>query len=255
MRKAALALLLTLALTGHAQTTIPTDARFEVATIKPGTPGENSGIRFTLSFTHFDTVNTSVTDLLKYAYSLHNDQIITTPDTDKLMHEGYAINAVVAADAPIRPNADLLKQMLRNLLTDRFGLAFHHDTRDLNVYVLTVADPNLHLKPTQQTNVPMTTGGYDPGHLFVGNGSPRELALYLQRFVTNRPVVDQTNLTGHFDMDIHFTPDEAPTNPDTPQTHPGLFTAIREQLGLKLTATKAPTDVIVIDKVTAPTVN
>lgn len=253
MRRTILALALTFGTAAHAQTslTAPPEARFEVATIKLGTPGENSGIRFLASFTQVYTQNTSVTDLLKYAYGLHGDQILGGPDD--LMHRGYAITAVVSADTPTKPNADLLKQMLRNLLADRFDLTFHPDTRELPVYVLTAETPRL--KPTEQT-MPMTTGGYDQGHLFVGNGAPRELAGYLQRFVTNRPVLDQTGITGHFDMDIHFTPEDAPTNPSaTTPEYPGLFTAIRQQLGLKLTATRAPAPVIVIDKVTEPTAN
>ena len=253
MRHAILAFVLVFSATAFAQIplTAPPDARFEVATIKPGTPGENHGIQFTVSFTRVNTLNTSVTDLLKYAYGLHGDQIIGGPDD--LMHRGYAITAVVSADTPTKPNADLLKQMLRNLLADRFGLTFHPDTRELPVYLLTAETP--HLKPTAQT-VPMTTGGYDSGHLFVGNGGPRELAAYLQRFVTNRPVLDKTGLTGHFDMDIHFTPEDAPATPSaTAPEYPSLFTAIRQQLGLKLTPTKAPAPVIVIDKVTEPTAN
>jgi len=243
----------TLSLSAWAQVSIsePSDARFEVATIKPGTPGENSGIRFLTSFTQVYTENTSVTDLLKYAYGLHGDQIIG--GSDDLMHRGYAITAVVSADTPTKPNADLLKQMLRNLLSDRFGLTFHPDTRELPVYLLTADTP--HLKPTQQA-VPMTTGGYDKGHLFVGNGAPRELATYLQRFVTDRPVLDRTGIEGKFDMDIRFTPDDAPAEASgTAPDYPNLFAAIRQQLGLKLTATKAPTPVIVIDKVTEPTAN
>jgi uncharacterized protein (TIGR03435 family) len=143
--------------------------------------------------------------------------------------------------------------MLRNLLADRFGLTFHPDTRELPVYILTADTP--HLKPTEQT-MPMTTGGYTPGLLSIHHAAPRELAAYLQRFVTNRPVLDQTNITGHFDMDIRFTPDDAPpdTNSTTPE-YPGLFTAIHQQLGLKLTAAKAPAPVIVIDTVSAPTAN
>lgn len=253
MRNAGIAILLaTLSTSARAQAAIsaPPNARFEVATIKPGTPGENHGLRFLVSFTRVDTLNTSVTDLLKYAYGLHGDQIIGGPEN--LMRQGYAINAVVSADTPSQPNADLLKQMLRNLLTDRFGLVFHTDTRELPVYILAADTPRL--KPTQQT-MPMTTGGYEKGHLFVANGSPHDLAAYLQRFVTDRPVLDHSGIEGHFDMDIHFTPDDASAQPEGTPEYPGIFTAIRQQLGLKLTATKAPTPVIVIDKVTEPTAN
>src|SRR6187402_3265753 len=72
-----------------AVTAVPADSRFEVATIKPGTPGESPGIRFLFSFTRVSTANTSVTDLLKYAYGLHADQI--SGGADELMHQGYAI--------------------------------------------------------------------------------------------------------------------------------------------------------------------
>ncbi len=252
MRPAILAVVLALSTTTLAQTplTAPPDARFEVATIKPGTPGENHGIQFLVSFTRVNTLNTSVTDLLKYAYGLHGDQIIGGPED--LMHRGYAISAVVSADTPTKPNADLLKQMLRNLLADRFGLIFHPDTRELPVYVLTAENP--HLKPTEQT-LPMATGGYTPGLLAVHHATTRELAAYLQRFVTDRPVLDKTGITGAYDMEIHFTPDDAPAEANTTHEYPGLFTAIRQQLGLKLTATKAPAPVLVIDKVTEPTAN
>lgn len=238
---------------GRAQAALsaPPDARFEVATIKPGVPGENPGIRFLVSFTRVETSNSSVADLIKYAYGVHGDQIVGGPD--RLVHQGYAIQAVVNADTPMKPNADLLKQMLRNLLADRFGLVFHPATRVLPVYVLLAANP--HLKPSEQT-VPMTTGGYSAGLLEVHNGAPRELAAYLQRFVTDRPVLDKTGITGHYDMELHFTPDEVPARTDAAAPeYPNLFTAIREQLGLKLTATKTEAPVLVIDRVTEPTPN
>ncbi len=254
VRNMILALLLSVAnVATSAQSALsaPPDARFEVATIKPGIPGENHGIRFLVSFTRVDTLNTSVSDLLKYAYGLHGDQIVGGPDN--LMHQGYAINAVVSADTSTKPNADLLKQMLRNLLADRFGLVFHAGTRELPVYLLTAENP--HLTATKQ-ELTMTTGGYSPGLLTVNHGGPRELAAYLQRFVTSRPVLDRTGITGSYDMEIHFTPDDtsASSNAATLE-NPGLFTAIRQQLGLKLTAAKAPTPVIIIDKVTEPTAN
>ena len=229
----------------------PANARFEVATIKPGVPGDYPGIQFTASFTRVETTNASVADLMKYAYGVHADQIIG--GDGNLMHRGYAIQAVVSSDTPTKPNADLLKQMLRNLLADRFGLAFHPESRLLPVYILSSVNPRL--KPSEQT-VPMTTGGYSKGQLSVHNGAPRELAAYLQRFVTDRPVLDQTGITGHFDMELRFTPDDAREQADsTAPEYPNLFTALREQLGLKLTATRAAAPVLVIDKVSEPTPN
>ncbi len=234
---------------GQAPSPISPDSRFEVATIKPGTPGESAGIRILVSFTRVETLNTSVTDLIKYAYSVHPDQILGGPDD--LMHSGYAIAATITAE---KPNADVLRQMIRNLLTDRFNLAFHHEMRELPVYVLSVDNSSLHLKATGQ-EFAFPTGGYSNGLLSVHHGSPRDLAAYLQRYVTSRPVLDRTGITGAYDMEIHFTPDDAPANEAATATYPNLFTAIREQLGLKLIATKAPVDVMVIDKVTEPTAN
>lgn len=254
MRLAALALLAfsfgPLWASPQAALSAPANARFEVATIKPGVPGDNPGIRFLVSFTRVETTNASVSDLMKYAYGVHADQIVG--GADRLMHQGYAIQAVISADTPTKPNAELLKQMLRNLLADRFGLVFHGETKELPVYLLTAASP--HLKPAAPT-VPMTTGGYSSGLLQVNNGAPGDLAAYLQRFVTDRPVLDRTGITGRYDMTVHFRPDDAPSSADSPADLAPLFTAIREQLGLKLTAARAATPVLVIDRVTEPTPN
>jgi len=86
----------------------------------------------------------------------------------------------------------------------------------------------------------------------LGNTSMAELALILQ-FHVDRPVVDQTALKGRYDFKLQWTLDEAPTtSPDAP---PGLFTAIQDQIGLKLERVKAPADVLVIDKVERPGAN
>ena len=228
---------------------VPPDSRFEVATIKPGVPGEYPGIRILVAFTRVETLNTSVIDLIKYAYSVHPDQIGGGPDG--LMHRGYAIQATISAE---KPNVEVLRQMIRNLLTDRFNLTFHHETRELPVYVLTAEPSKTRLKPSEE-NFAFPTGGYGKGILSVHHGSPHDLATFLQRFVTSRPVVDRTGIEGAYDMELRFTPDDIPQDSASSSDAPSLFTAVHEQLGLKLTATKAPVDVIVIDKVTEPTEN
>ena len=90
---------------------VPPDSRFEVATIKPGIPGEYPGIRILVAFTRVETSDTSVTDLIKYAYSVHPDQISGGPDG--LMHRGYAIQATINAE---KPNVEVLRQMIRTFL-------------------------------------------------------------------------------------------------------------------------------------------
>jgi uncharacterized protein (TIGR03435 family) len=95
-------------------------------------------------------------------------------------------------------------------------------------------------------------GGDGGGNVGMRNGTMRDFAKYLQRFAgssIDRPVVDETGLEGRYDLDLHFAPDTS-VNPDA--NTPGLFTALQEQLGLKLKRMKAPVPVYVIDSATHP---
>ena len=157
--------------------------------------------------------------------------------------------------------------MFRELLADRFGLKVHWDKRDLAVYALVIGkggakiaesqgDPNglphQNMRPTPQ----LVT-------LKVTNASKADFMLEMQE-VLDKPIVDQTGLTGKFDFTLQWTPDESQLSAmgmhvsppaDSPNAQPGLFTAIQEQLWLKLDAVKAPADVLVMDKVERPSAN
>jgi len=96
--------------------------------------------------------------------------------------------------------------------------------------------------------------------LHVGNATMADLAVFLQRFVLDRPAVDQTGIEGRYDVELRFTPDDFRVNgrviePPEDGSAPVLFTAIRDQLGLTLKATKAATDVFVVDGVEKPAVD
>ena len=87
-----------------------------------------------------------------------------------------------------------------------------------------------------------------------------DLATYLQRFVSDRPVVDGTGISGKYDVTLRWTPDEAQPEAARPSegrsnTYPGFFKAIEEELGLKLEEAKRPTPVMVVDHVEMPTKN
>jgi uncharacterized protein (TIGR03435 family) len=88
-----------------------------------------------------------------------------------------------------------------------------------------------------------------------------DLATFLQRYVTDRPVVDRTGMAGRYDLSLAWTPDQSqfngrvPPATDDPNVLPGLYTAIQEQLGLRLEAVKAPVEVMVIDRVERPSQN
>jgi uncharacterized protein (TIGR03435 family) len=227
---------------------------FEVATIKPSGPNEsNSG--FKLSGRHVYCVRETLRAIMMFAYGIHPRQILEAPawaDTDY-----YDING--QPDEPGVTNMDQMRGMYRKLLSDRFQLTSRNEKRDLAVFVLSVgkngpkiarSERGLNASPDQTMN--------GAGNLAESNATMAEFAWMLQFAVLDRPVLDQTKLEGRFDFLLRWTPDPAsgrarPT--DNPSPFPDLFTAVQEQLGLKLEATKAPADVLIIEKVGRPSEN
>jgi uncharacterized protein (TIGR03435 family) len=233
---------------------------FEVATIKPSKP-DQPGKGFRVRGRTFSTINTNLSDLMTFAYGLHAKQIVGGPawfETEK-----YDIEA--QPDQPGQPNDKQLKSMVKKLLTERFKLTFHQEKRELSVYALTVGKSGSKLTKSEgdPNGLPsMFFRGL--GVLPVTNATMGDFANVMQTAVLDRPVVDQTGLTGRFNFTLTWTPDESqfggmgikvPPPGDKPDAPPGLFTAIQEQLGLKLDATKAPVDVLVIDHVEKPSDN
>lgn len=234
---------------------------FEVATIKPnvlGAGGKGFGIRGRT----FRTGNTSLTDLIVFAYDVQKKQIIDGPDwIDK---DKYDITAV--PDAEGTPSNQQWKTMVQKLLADRFQLVFHKDKKELSVYVLSVAKGG----PKNLTKSDSTGDGFSvpirnvPGGFTmpIRNATMEDFTGFaLQGAVVDRPVLDQTGIKGRYDFTLTWAtlgtefggavqPPAAADNPP-----PSLFTAIQEQLGLKLDAVRAPADVMVIDKAEKPSPN
>jgi len=163
---------------------------------------------------------------------------------------------------------DQIGDMLQKLLVDRFQLKFHRETKELSVYVIKVASGGE--KMTETTAAPSDPPGFGfrgLGNLIVRNLSMADFAKGMQTTVTDRPVVDQTGLAGRWDFTLKWTPDDSqfaqfrgavpqpPPAGDSPNAPPSLYTAMPEQLGLKIEATKAPDDVMVIDHVEKPSPN
>jgi uncharacterized protein (TIGR03435 family) len=237
---------------------------FEVATIKPSQPGRPGKI-FTIRGQNVLTMNTNLNDLLAFAYGVHAKQIVGAPEWAG--SDLFDINGV--PDVPGVPNLKQMGELFQKLLADRFQLKFHHEQRELSVYILTVAPGGSKLGKT-------TAGPNDlPGFLFPGfgdlrvrNESMQEFSTGMQSVVMDKPVVDRTGLTGKYDFTLKWTPDDSQfqqfrgTNPnmtppagDNPDAPPSLYTAVQEQLGLKIEAGKAMDDVIVIDHVEKPSPN
>jgi uncharacterized protein (TIGR03435 family) len=240
---------------------MPVDAvpTFDVVTIKPSAPGRvEQG--FDLRGRHFLTMNTSVIDLITFAYGLNAKQIVDAPawfDTDKLDIDGVP-------DVEGKPNLKQMKILIQGLLSDRFHLKFHKDQRELSVYALTVGKSGPKLAKTTREPGDPAVVSFQSQVLTVSNATMRDFCDGMQGTIMDRPVVDHTGLTDRYDFKIRWTPDESqflhmgiriPPPTDDPNAPPGLFTALQEQLGLKLEATKALTDVVVIDHVEKPSAN
>jgi uncharacterized protein (TIGR03435 family) len=239
------------------------DPSFDVATIKPNNSGASSIQGLTLNGRNFATRNSSLGDLIGFAYEVQAKQIVAAPDW--LDKDRYDIAAVPDQDGA--PNIQQLRAMVQKLLTSRFNLKFHHDQRELSAYVLTVGKNGQKLTPTQLKGS-LPGMGMRPGPtgltLVMANSRLADFTGFLQMIVLDRPVVDRTGVTGRFDYSVTFTPDDSqfnghppklPPSTETTESSPNLFTALQQQLGLKLDAEKTSVDVIAIDHVEKPSAN
>lgn len=233
---------------------------FEVATIKPAKP-DVQGKGFRVQGRHFSTINTSLSDLLTFAYGLHARQITAVP----VWLQSDKFDLAAQPDGEGQPNDAQWKAMLQKLLAERFKLAFHREQKELSVYALAVGKNGP--KMTKDERDPNGLPGLffrGLGVLSVVNANMEDFGNLLQSAVLDRPVVDQTELKGRYDFLLKWTPDETqfasmgvkvPPPSDKADAPPDLFTALQDQLGLKLQATKAAVAVLVIDHVEKPSEN
>jgi bla regulator protein blaR1 len=181
-----------------------------------------------------------------------------------------AANSGAGAATPAVLSAiDRIRQMAQAMLVDRFTLRVHHESRELAVYDLRMdrndRAPGPQLKKvdvdcvSQPRGRGQLCGGFrtlGPGHIVGGAMTMPLLAQYLE-IPVSRNVLDRTGLHGTFDLELQYTPERPQIRgPDTPAVDPtgvSVFTALREQLGLKLESAKTPIDVLVIDKAEKPT--
>lgn len=234
------------------------DPSFEVVTIKPSRR-EPLDKGFGQRARRFTVNNESVTDVVTLAYGLHVHQMAGMPswaESEKFDIEG-------TSDGEGVPSLDQWRIMLRKMLADRFHLVFHTEKRELSVYALTVAKGGP--KMTKSLNQEALAGlGLRGLGSVVGRGANMgNFRNFMQGYVMDRPVVDQTGLQGRFDFQLDWTPDDfqfpglgvkvPPAGENT--QHPDLYTAIQQQMGLKLEAVKAQADVMVVDRIEKPSEN
>lgn len=242
---------------------IPADANptFDVATIKPTQEGTGFSIHPTNSGELVAT-DASVAYLIKFAYEVHPRQITKGPawlDTDK-----YDLTA--KPDMEGQASLKQMRVMVQKLLADRFQLTFHREKIELPAYAVTVAKggPKLTKNDTNPDGNPGYGGG--PAGMRVVNSTIAEFISFVLNDSVGLPVVDQTGLgSARYNFVLKWTPDASQSQPggvaagappaDNPEAPPDIFTAMEQQLGLKLESTKALVDVMVIDHVEKPSPN
>jgi uncharacterized protein (TIGR03435 family) len=227
------------------------DPDWEVVTVKPSDPNDQYD-RFDAKGRTIVIENNTVESILRFAYGLQRSQIAGAPDW--IRTERFDANGTANIEG--QPDREQFQSMIQKLLAQRFRLKVHHDRREIPVFALTVAKggPKMAMSKRDPDGLPDDSGGRDKGRQTrkYTNVSMADLAMMLQ-FHLDRPVVDRTGIKGRYDFRMQWTVDDAPaTEPDAP---PGLFTAIQEQIGLKLEPVKAAADVLVVDRVERPGAN
>jgi bla regulator protein blaR1 len=258
----------------------PANAAFEVASVKPNKTGDGRVMLGLQPGGRFTATNVALRMLLRQAFNVQEFQLVGGPDwigSDRF-------DVVAKAPDGGEFNADAMRPMLRSLLVERFKLVVHTDTRDMPIYALMKArtdgrlGPNISAAaidcaavmrgrrggpppPLPQPGQKMECGFMmGPGRMNAGGMPMSQLAQALSPQV-GRIVLDKTELTGNYDFEMTYAPEgfagpppllngaPPPVDPNAPT----LFTALQEQLGLKLDSQRGPVDVVVIDSVDQPT--
>jgi uncharacterized protein (TIGR03435 family) len=241
---------------------------FEVASVKPS--DTNGRMDYGIRVDGLFGTNMPAKGWIQIAYGVKGFQIA---GPDWISFEKFDIHAKAESASSARQK--LL--MLQSLLADRFKLTLHRETREQSVYALVVGRRGLKMKPSKDQTLwagdfpdgspdgrPLTGGGlreFAPGQL-VGEAVPMTMFVNLLAGPLDRPVINKTGLTGRYDIDLRYTPGsgqapsaDAEQSVQADASGASLFTAIQEQLGLKLESTKGPVEVLVIDHVERPSEN
>jgi len=265
-------------LDGQAGQTDQKTPAFEVASIKQNTSGDLEQHIFR-SATGLTVTNMLARELIQFAYLPRQPfQLVGGPSW--ISNDRFDMVAKIEGDAPpptlpgVEPDAFMIA--MRTLLADRFKLKVHHEQREMDIYALVPAKPangpGAGLKQSTTDCEALvqaaTRGGLTrpasgtpvcglwgtPGEIRMG-GFPLSLLANALSRMTGRMVIDRTGLTGNWDLTLTFAEQRSQPGVDLPASDPSapsIFTALREQLGLKLESTKGPVDVVVIDSVERP---
>jgi uncharacterized protein (TIGR03435 family) len=247
---------------------------YDVVSIRPNKSGSGM-MRIQMGADRYSATGLSMKSLIQYAYNVKlTDQISGVPgsmDGARFDVEAKMDEESIAAlkKLPTEQGNEQRRLMMQTMLEDRFKLKVHHESKELPMYALVVAKSGFKLKEADSNNTyPNGIKGPDgvshAGMMMIRNGTLTAQAVPMSNLVVNlsgqvhRIVEDKTGLTGKYDISLQWSPDEMPSGQDataTANSGPSIFTALQEQLGLKLESTKGPVDTVVVDHVEMPSEN
>lgn len=230
-------------------------SNFEVASVKLSAPNQRGYGIVPEPGGGLKVRNAPLATVIAEAYGIQAFQLAGVP--------GWANSArydIDARAADPQATGRQIRQMLEGLLAERFHLSIHRETKDLPLYSLVVAKGGPKLSPAQD----LSRHGVDfrdGGLILLGHAATMEEVAEALSFRVQRPVTDRTGLDGRYDFRVEFTPDESiprfgeekPASGDPDGS--SLFTALQEQIGLRLQSGKGPIGIIVVDHVERPTAN
>lgn len=219
---------------------------FDVASLKPGGPVRSDGLLEinlgTASHGVLTLTNTTLSECIRYAYGLTNEAQIAGPDWIRDRQFRFEIVAKATPDTSV----EQLRLMLQGLLRERFRLEMHREPRKIAHFELTIAKGSSKLIESKP-DTPAARVYYGVGRLAYKHLPMDRFVVLLSRQM-KQPVFDRTGLTGSYDINLEWTPDDVPAAQTDSTPKPDLFSAIQQQLGLKLEAAKGPLEVLVVDR-------
>lgn len=230
----------------------PRVAAFEVASIKPNASNDHRMSMRVGPGGEIIAENFTLRRLIMFAYDVKGYSLVGPDFLDSVSYD-------ITAKPPAKSERKDLKPMMQTLLAERFKLEIHRETKTLTGYAMVVAKGGLKVKESPANDGPDGNGGGGRQEMRRGSITAERVAMKgLASMVAEqvgRPVVDMTELKGAYDLKLEFTPEDNSAPPDAPERPasegggPTIFTALQEQVGVRLQSQKVPVEVVIIDHI------